>query len=40
MILSGYVIDSINLELNNSKENISEIKFKSVTVSTSKIKYY
>ena len=40
MILSGHIIDSIDLELNNFKENISRIKSGGVTVFILGIKYH
>ena len=40
MILSSYIIDNIDLELNNSEENIPRIKSKNIIMSAPKIKYY
>ena len=40
IILFNYVINSIDLELNNFKENILRIKFENIIISTPKIKYY
>ena len=40
MILSGYIIDDIDLKLNNSKKNIFGIKFRGAMVFVLEIKYY
>ena len=40
MILSSYIINNINSELSDSKENIPKIKFKGAIISTPEIKYY
>ena len=40
MILSSYIINNIDLELNNSKENIFRIGFKNIIISILKTKYY
>ena len=39
MILSNYIINNTDLELSNSKKNISGIEFKNAIISTLKIKY-
>ena len=39
MILSNHIINSADLESNNSKENIPKIKSKGAIISASKIKY-
>ena len=40
MILSGYIINNIDLKLSNSKENIPKIGFGGVMIFALKIKYY
>ena len=40
MISSGYIIDNIDSELNNSEENISKIEFRNMMISALGIKYY
>ena len=40
IILSGHVINSVNLELSNSEKNILRIEFKGIMVFVLEIKYY
>ena len=40
IILFSYIIDNIDLKLNNSKKNNSKIGFKNIIISISKIKHH
>ena len=40
MILSSYVIDNVDLELNDFEENIRRIEFKNIIIFILKTKYY
>ena len=39
IILFSYIIDNIDLELNNSKKNIPKIEFKNIIIFMLKTKY-
>ena len=40
MILFSHIINDVNLELSDSEENISRIKFKNIIISTPETKYH